>query len=304
MEANKARDPQSSGAGPSVAERLKSGWSAANATAYQYVQVLDVMVGQASEYVGLAYGAVKILLIAQISHEEVKKKVKEYLEHIQLKFSIIDHLTAYMPSTQLVALVAQAYSLFNRFIAKALKHYTRSRPSEYISADTSEQSLYMATRTHSNQLLPSVKYMVALTMPWKRFQDIVDSIESKIESIKEVAQYVGLAKGHSTMVASQQTLALLRQSMQNDLETKKKIEGMRIQLEAISIKFPKVEGVRKTADSLARLVEERLCEPTMETDASRMTPADETESSENIFENSQDRAWKLTIRIQLPNHQR
>lgn len=63
-------------------------------------------------------------------HLEVKKKVKESLEQIQLKFNIIDQLTAYMPSLQIVALVAQVYSLFNRFVAKAIKHYTRNRLSE------------------------------------------------------------------------------------------------------------------------------------------------------------------------------
>lgn len=130
VDASKARGPGDPSAGPSVAERLKSGWSAANAVAYQYVQMLDVMVGQAPEYVGLAYGAVKILLVAQINHEEVKQKVKDYLGQIQLKFGIIDHLTAYMPTLQLVTLVAQAYSLFNRFVAKAIKHYTRTRPSK------------------------------------------------------------------------------------------------------------------------------------------------------------------------------
>lgn len=92
--------------------------------------MLDVVVGQAPEYVGLAYGAIKIILVVQINHEEVKRKVKDYLEQVQLKFRIIDHLTSYIPSAQLVALVAQAYSLFYRFLAKAIKYYTQSRPSK------------------------------------------------------------------------------------------------------------------------------------------------------------------------------
>ncbi|KAJ4420878.1 hypothetical protein N0V82_004057 [Gnomoniopsis sp. IMI 355080] len=244
------------GAGPpaSVAERVKGGLNAFNAVAYQYVQILDVMVGQAPEYVGIAYGAVKILLIAQISHEELKTKVKEHLEDIQLKFKIIDHLTAYMPSSQLVSLVAQAYSLFNRFIAKAIKHYTRSR---------------------------HVKILMSFTMPWKRYQEIVDAIESILSKIKDVAQYIGLAEGHTTMVVSQETLVLLRNNMQESQETKALVQSLRVQLDAISIRFSKAKSVQQTADSLAQLVEERLAEPTM--DAAGIP---ETREAEDTFESS------------------
>lgn len=51
---------------------------------------------------------------------------------------------------------------------------------------------------------------------------------------------------------------------------------MRIQLEAISIKFSKAEGVRQTADSLAQLVEERLSEPIMDEAGSCVTAKTET----------------------------
>lgn len=125
--ASKLCDPDATAAVPSVAERLKQGWNATSALAYEYVKILDVMVGQAPEYVGLAYGAIKILLIAQVNKEEMKEKVKGYLEQIQLKFQTIDHLTAYMPSYRLVTLISQVYGLFNTFIAKAIKHYTKSR---------------------------------------------------------------------------------------------------------------------------------------------------------------------------------
>lgn len=127
IEANKLHDPDATAADPSVAERLKHGLSATSAVAYEYVKILDVMVGQAPEYVGLAYGAIKIVLVAQVNNEEVKEKVKGYLDQIQLKFEIIDHLTAYMPSSRLVTLIAQVYGLFNVFVAKAIKHYTQRR---------------------------------------------------------------------------------------------------------------------------------------------------------------------------------
>lgn len=113
--------------GSSMAETLKRYWAETSEVVYDYAQMLDVMVGQAPEFVALAYGAVKILLAAQVNYEELKRKVKEYMEQIQLKFKIIDHLTVYIPSSHLVAMVGQAYSLFYLFMAKAVKYYTQSR---------------------------------------------------------------------------------------------------------------------------------------------------------------------------------
>lgn len=128
--ATSAQRPAAAGHEGSLAERVRSTWRATTEVAYEYVQMLDVMVGQAPEYVGLAYGAIKIILVAQVNHEEVKHKVKDYLEQIQAKFKIIDHITSYIPSSQLVTLVAEAYSLFYRFLAKVVKYYTQSRPSK------------------------------------------------------------------------------------------------------------------------------------------------------------------------------
>jgi hypothetical protein len=110
-----------------LVETIKSGMRAASETAWEYVQILDVMVGQAPEYVSLAYGAVKILLVVQVNYEEMKQNVEGYMEKIKTKFQMIDHLTTYLPTERLVAAIAKMYGFFNRFLAKALKFYTRSK---------------------------------------------------------------------------------------------------------------------------------------------------------------------------------
>jgi hypothetical protein len=114
-----------------LVETVKDGLRAVSETAYEYVQILDVMVGQAPEYVSLAYGAVKILLVVQVNYEEMKQNVESYMEKIKSKFQLIDHLTAYLPTERLVGAIAKMYDFFNRFLAKALKFYTRSRVSKY-----------------------------------------------------------------------------------------------------------------------------------------------------------------------------
>lgn len=110
--------------------RIKNGCQKVSEVAYPYTQIMDVFVGQAPDYVGLVYGAVKILLVAQISHGELKEKVKENMEMIKTKFEIMDHLTSYHPTEQLVQALGRFYDCFQRFVAKALKFYCRSRLSK------------------------------------------------------------------------------------------------------------------------------------------------------------------------------
>ena len=111
--------------------KIRSGWKAFSEVAYEYSKVMDLLVEQAPEYVSLVWGAIKIVLVVQINHEELKQKVKEHMDQIKIRFEIVDHLTAYMPKANLVTSVAKAYELFSRFLAKAVKYYSLNRFSEW-----------------------------------------------------------------------------------------------------------------------------------------------------------------------------
>ena len=89
------------------------------------------MVGQAPEYVALAYGAVKILLVAHHNYQEMKEKTKIYLDNIKAKFEIVEHLTSYIATKRLVESLTEMYHFFNGFLAKAVKFYTQSRLSTF-----------------------------------------------------------------------------------------------------------------------------------------------------------------------------
>jgi len=106
--------------------KIEAGYRAFSDAAYEYSKIMDMFVGQAPEYVGLAWGAIKLVLLAQVNHTELKQNVKEHMERIKSKFEMIDHLTAYMPKKNLVASVTKAYELFSRFLAKSIKFYTRN----------------------------------------------------------------------------------------------------------------------------------------------------------------------------------
>lgn len=111
----------------SLVEMVKARCRAASETAYEYTQIMDVLVGQAPEHVALAYGAVKLLLVVQVNYEAMKKNVEDHLVIIKTKFFMTDHLTTYFPSGKLVKTIGRMYERFQMFLAKALKFYTRSR---------------------------------------------------------------------------------------------------------------------------------------------------------------------------------
>ena len=110
--------------------KIRAGCRAFSEVTYEYSKIMDTLANQAPEYVSLAWGAMKIILVTQINHEELKQKVKQYMEHIKLKFEMIDHLTELVPRANLVAAVAKVYELFSRFLAKAVKYYSMNMSSE------------------------------------------------------------------------------------------------------------------------------------------------------------------------------
>ncbi|RDW67382.1 uncharacterized protein DSM5745_09248 [Aspergillus mulundensis] len=216
--------------------KLQQGLTSTSEAVYRYSQILDPMMAQAPGYVSLAYGGIKIILTAQINYQELKEKVTVYLEQIATRFELIDHLTAYIPTKNLVARVGQAYSLFTKFLSKAVKHYTRSRMKTYLKA---------------------------LSSPWERFQELVDAIGQTFVDIKDIAQFHGLLAGQVNLEVSQRTLALMeRQGEKSDTNTAL-LEDVLSQLHAISIQFTKEEDIRETASLVRQHVDQVQDDPTL-----------------------------------------
>ena len=108
-------------------EKLKAACRAFTEGAYEYSKIMDMLAGQVPEYVALVWGAIKLILIVQINHEELKQKVHEHIKLIKSKFEIMDHLTVLLPRVNLVAAIARSYELFSRFLAKSVKYYSMNR---------------------------------------------------------------------------------------------------------------------------------------------------------------------------------
>ncbi|KAE8392938.1 hypothetical protein BDV23DRAFT_181087 [Aspergillus alliaceus] len=107
-------------------EATKAGCSAASATAYEYTKIIDIFVGQAQIMWPWVYGAFKVLLVARVNHTEMKQNVEEHMATSKAKFEIVDHLTTYLPSQRLVQTIGKLYDCFQRFLAKALKFYSKN----------------------------------------------------------------------------------------------------------------------------------------------------------------------------------
>ena len=112
--------------------KTKAACRAFTERAYEYSRIMDMLAGQAPEYVALAWGAIKIILILQINHEELKEKIHEHIRLIKSKFEIMDHLTILLPRANLVAAIARAYELFSRFLAESVKYYSMNKFSKTI----------------------------------------------------------------------------------------------------------------------------------------------------------------------------
>lgn len=78
-------------AGQEAKAKVKAGFRAFSETAYEYSKIMDVLIGQTPEYVALIWGAMKIVLVVHINHEELKQKVNEHMEQIKSRFETFDH---------------------------------------------------------------------------------------------------------------------------------------------------------------------------------------------------------------------
>lgn len=103
--------------------------------------------------------------------------------------------------------------------------------------------------------------MKAVTKPWKRFQDIVDSINQTLDNVKEVAQYTGILEGHVNTIVNRSNLLLLQQNSVRMEKVIQLVEELSTKMETTSIRFSKRDDVRQAEEALRQSAEERLNEP-------------------------------------------
>ena len=154
--ANTLREKKSAGNEDGV-----DGLSKFSAVALEYSKMLDVVMNQSPEYAGLAWGAIRLLLVAHTNHSKLKSAVEHYLIQFGQEFGVMNQLMNSHPTKKMVEAVSEAYARFSKFLAKAVQYYKESK------------------------LKSAVK---AFAFPWEsRFQALVTKIEAAFKRIREIA---------------------------------------------------------------------------------------------------------------------
>jgi hypothetical protein len=117
----------------SVSQKFKERYNDFLKSGHELSQRLDLFISQAPEYVSLAWGAIKILMIIQISNGDLKEGVHSTLKLLVKKFDLVDHLPEYMPQKNLITALAEAYGIFSKFLAEALRYYSECRARKFPS---------------------------------------------------------------------------------------------------------------------------------------------------------------------------
>lgn len=131
------------------------------AVALEYLKVLDVIVNQSPEYDCLAWGAIRLLLVARTNHSKLKDAVEHSLIQFGQDFGSVNQLMSSHPTKRMVEAVSAAYVCLSKFLAKAVAYYKESK------------------------LKTALK---AFAFPWEtKFQLLVDKIEAAFRRIREIA---------------------------------------------------------------------------------------------------------------------
>ena len=120
--------------------------------ALEYSKLLDVVMNQCPEYVALAWGVTKLLLVANINHSKLKQNVESHLITIGEQLGLVNQLITYSPTDKMVEYeaskslrapcannesfraVASLYASFSKFLSTALRCYAKSKLASVIEA--------------------------------------------------------------------------------------------------------------------------------------------------------------------------
>ena len=162
---------------------LKSSYKQFSETAFRFSKQLDSLVLAAPSYVQAVWGAIHLLLMAQINDQRLKQSIPEYLASITRKFELLESLTSYVPTKLMVEGLAQVYAAYLIFLRDAVKFYSESR-----------------ARRLGN----------AFVKPWDvRFQPNIDRIAQAIEHVDQIGRVIA--------VGTLQSLSSAVQSLQDNL---------------------------------------------------------------------------------------
>ncbi|KAI9761081.1 MAG: bck1-like resistance to osmotic shock [Chaenotheca gracillima] len=201
---------------------MKKGYSKFAETAFEYSKYFDVMTNVAPEYVALAWGAIKLLLVVQVNMTKLKHSVEMHLSSVAFQIGFIESIMEYVPTAPMVRAVTDVYANFSVFLKEAISYYNESRIKRIAKA---------------------------LGSPWEvRFQEPIDRISRSVFQIKDMAQVEQLSIGQRSLDASHgvaQRVSSMSLRQDNLIEVQ-------------SISFNSIENVKRMMVELQQYVGERF----------------------------------------------
>ncbi|OTA99038.1 hypothetical protein M426DRAFT_325500 [Hypoxylon sp. CI-4A] len=108
-------------AGKKVRSTLKNGLRKFCETSLYYSTIIDVLIQQNPEWVSLAWGAVKFLLMVPIEYQRVKENIATHLGSLGEKFAVVHMFTEFFPSANIVEAAAAMYRSFTEFLEMSIR---------------------------------------------------------------------------------------------------------------------------------------------------------------------------------------
>jgi hypothetical protein len=115
-EMSRKLDVQGKGKSQRLWKQFKEGLHTFCSAAHRYTAVMDVLAQQHPEWLSLAYGAVKFLLVVSVNHQELKEKFVYHLENIGSQFEAMQVFVRLHPDERMVNAVSGAYAEFLKFL--------------------------------------------------------------------------------------------------------------------------------------------------------------------------------------------
>lgn len=88
---------------------LFKGMERFSTVALEYSKLLDVVMNQCPEYVSLAWGVTKLLLVANINHSRLQQNIELHLVSIGEQLGLVNQLITYSPTDKMVEYEASNY---------------------------------------------------------------------------------------------------------------------------------------------------------------------------------------------------
>ncbi|KAI0886593.1 uncharacterized protein GGS22DRAFT_186661 [Annulohypoxylon maeteangense] len=114
-------DCERENSGKKIRSTMKNGLRKFCETSLYYSSIMDVLIQQNPEWVSLAWGTVKFLLMVPVEYQRVKENIATNLGSLGDKFAVVHIFTQFFPSANIINATAAMYAAFAEFLETSVR---------------------------------------------------------------------------------------------------------------------------------------------------------------------------------------